>query len=333
MNYSPMRTVLLAALVIALAAGCAATALRIGAGGLGRMAVASGARMGATAAVGRSVASASVLRSGLRGLTSGRAPAVISITRNGSVLHRGRTLATIESDGLLVTREGGREYILGRLTQNRLWALTESGQLSVPVARLRGFVASRGIAIRSAPSASAPRVEILRGNVTAEVLQARDGWYEIRLPNQSTGWVWGALVALAVLHDDDSDESRPSDAGTDALVVLQNGQSIRASAYRVEAGAVHVWDERGLPYTFDENVVSHTVPFSELPAPDEAPIVELANGTAIVGVARAIDTGAVAIDSPTGHTMIVDAGLLKTVPQTVEQQAAVTPEPWRSRSW
>ena len=318
-----MRTALLVALVVALTAGCAATALRFGAGGLGRAAMASGAR---------SVAGASVLRSGLRGLTAGRAPAVVSITRSGSILHRGRTLATLESDGLLVAREGGREVILGRLTQNRLWAVTESGELSAPVARLRGFVPSRGIAVRSGPSATAPRVEVLRGNVTAEVLQVRDGWYEIRLPNQSTGWLWGALVALAVIDEDDAEDPQLGDQGANVLVVLQNGQSMRASAYRVEAGAVHVWDDRGVHYALDRSVVSHTVAFSELPAADEAPTVELVDGTAIMGIARALDTGAVAIDSPSGSTVIVDAALLKQPLQPpVQNETLVAPdESWRS---
>lgn len=326
MKDTPTTRLLLAASVLVLVGGCAA-ALRIGAGGLGRgMAVGAGARIGV--AVGaRTALTHGALRSMLGEVTAaGRAPAVLSITRSGAVVHRGRVLAAIESDGHLIARQGGSEYVLGRLTQNRVWGFTESGG-TVAVGRLRGFIPSRGVAIRSGPSASAPRVEILRGDVTAEVLQVRDGWFEIRLPNQSTGWVWGALVALAVIVDDDEDdEEEPADsgladAGENVLIVLQNGQSLRARTYARHGGALHVWDQEGRHYVFGENLVSDCVPLDELPQAQDTPLVELANGAVIIGTPHLLETGAVAIDSPEGSTIFVDAALVNNPPAPGEAVA------------
>lgn len=333
---SPIRSVVIAAAGALLLSGCAA-ALRLGAGASMRGAVAgSAARFGAGSAIaGRSIAHVSALRTGLGRITGGsRVPATVSITRNGSILHRGRELATIESDGMLIAREGGREFVVGRMTQNRLLGFTEAGELTVPVARLRGFIPSRGIAIRSAPSMSAQRVEILRGNVTAEILQVRDGWYEIRLPNQSTGWLWGSLLALAIVgDDDDSEETSLPEHATDVLLVLQNGQSLRASEIRVESVLVRAWDVAGREYTFDRGIVSHTVPLHELPAVEDAPTLNLVDGTAVVGSARRLMGGAMEIDSTSGSTVIIDASLVEVPADVVESGSKGmldSSEVWRS---
>lgn len=302
--------------------GCAA-AFRLGAGaGLrsaalstgARMAVARGAVGGATAAVGgRTVLGATAVRNGLLELTAGRrAPALLNISRNGTVLHRGKYVATLESNGTLVRAHGGSEYVLGQMTETRLWSVTESGALASPIARLRGFIPSRGVAVRTAPSTGATRVEILRGNVTAEVLQTQNGWFEIRLPNQTTGWVWGGLLALVLLADDseDEDERVPAQAD-DVRVVLQNGSSLRADQLWTNGEIVHV-TEASKHYTLDRAMVSHVIPLAELPPPDDMPFVQLVDGTAVAGVANLIGDGVAEIEVPgEERSVIVDASLIQ----------------------
>ena len=323
MRHARMVLVVILVAILSLPFGGCAAAFRLGAGaGLrsaalstgARMAVARGAVGGATAAVGgRTVLGASAVRNGLLELTAGRrVPTLLNISRNGTVLHRGRYVATLESNGTLVRAHGGSEYVLGQMTETRLWSVTESGALASPVARLRGFIPSRGVAVRTAPSTGATRVEILRGNVTAEVLQTQNGWFEIRLPNQTTGWVWGGLLALVLLADDseDADERVPAQAD-DVLVVLLNGASLRADQLWTDGEIVHV-TEAWKQYTLDRAMVSHVIPLAELPSRDDAPFVQLVDGTAIAGVATIIGDGVAEIEIPGEEkSVVVDAGLIQ----------------------
>lgn len=65
-------------------------------------------------------------------------------------------------------------------------------------------------------------------------------------------------------------------------------------------------------YTLDRAMASHVIPLADLPPRDDAPFVQLVDGTAVPGVARMIQDGMAEIEIPgEERSFIIDAGVIQ----------------------
>lgn len=59
----------------------------------------------------------------------------------------------------------------------------------------RAVVVAEGVVLLDAPAPEAPEARAVPEGVLVQVLGARDGWLEVRLPNGATGWLTAAAIA------------------------------------------------------------------------------------------------------------------------------------------
>lgn len=285
--YSLRSVALVVALGLALGAtGCAAgIAVRTAAAGASRGALARGAAARAVTVPAQTVGARSILRQTMVELTAkGTSRAVVTIDRTGAIKHAGRRLARLKSSGDIVVGEGfsssGR--VVGRITDGRIWEVTASGHALQPIGRVLASVRGRPTAVLTRPANNAPTVGYLRSGVTAELIQVRDAWYQVRLLNDRVGWIWAPFATIATLltlTDDDPDE--PSFA----RITLADGYVLTLRESKSGDTSMHGIDSNGQITIIDSELVEWVDPAREELEADTSGIndIRLIDGSTIVG--------------------------------------------------
>lgn len=159
-----------------------------------------------------------VLSSALYRLTGGGTRiAELSIERSGLIRAGGERLATLETSGGRIVA-GGRVH--GIVNNGIVYEYGPGGE-QMAIARLRGFLPSRGISVTRASDGS--QVFVLQRNVFVDVLEINNGFYLIRLPGGHTEWIGAEFVALAMIAAADDDRACPEGAG---VLVRTSGLAI-----------------------------------------------------------------------------------------------------------
>lgn len=292
---SHLFRLLLPALLVALGFGCAgAVALRgVTAGAAmravgGRALAAGAARAGAGRVAASGAARGSVagiargrLAGALQDLTQGgRIRPVLHVDRIGRISVEGRHLATLTRDGSIVEAStfGGRT--VGFLREGSLYDLAPSGGLGARLGFLRASTgSSRSVLVKSRPGFGAPTEFTLRRSVTAEVISISDRWYEIRLLNGRTGWVWGPAIGLLLLVDESEEEESEPIAGVPSTVVLRSLRSIPASSISREGAVTDLTFITGERIHVATALVKEILPDAgEEAATEYLPVATLMNG-------------------------------------------------------
>jgi len=243
----------------AMTAAARAVATRGGASGLGR--IAAGTSRGTVGrAAGLATARTPLMRSLLRDLTrAGRSRATLSIDRIGRVRLGGRHVATIESSGDIAIGGGlqGSRVVVGRLQNGLVWEVDGAGAVSTPVGRVVARFPGRSVSVMDGTTASARTAQILRNDVTVEVLQIRNDWYHVRLVDGRSGWIYApfALIGIVLMADAEEEESADSRSDLTANMLLSNGQLIWAGNVADGDGYVEGVMEDGSPVILDESIV------------------------------------------------------------------------------
>lgn len=128
---------------------------------------------------------------------------------------------------------------------------------SWPSAELPGL---RGVRLRSGPSLSSTTVEILRSNGAVEVLQVQEGWFEVRLANGVSGWVWAPLLALSTVLVQDDEEARGPEQywearGSTATLFFITGRSLWVESYESTGDVVKLSTAQGERMFLDKSLV------------------------------------------------------------------------------
>jgi hypothetical protein len=204
-----------ASLAVALAgAGCAAELAEGGvaaAAGEEGLAAAGADVLSSEAVAGRAFAELS-LRSGTAGLEVGTSEELLAsrsfralleelsgrpgvrVTAGGMLSVAGEPLV-IEGDGAIVV---GRR-IVGRFSEGQLWEVDPAGDVSRPIGTIRGTTAGTGIRLRAGPSTDAEILIALRRGTAVEIIRVRGNWFEVRISQDRTGWIYGPLLRLTAV--------------------------------------------------------------------------------------------------------------------------------------
>jgi hypothetical protein len=233
---------------------------------------------------------------------------VVTIDRLGRITQQGRYLATIESDGTLTAEAESREFVVGRVKEGELYEVSSAG--ARPVARLRGFVPSRGIRLMTGPGASETTVEVLHSQVAAEILEVRDGWYEIRLPNGATGWIWAPAIAALLIERGSSQSKSCQCVSGPGAILLKTGEIIQYSECREDGGAITLHSTDGRTATIDSALVAEILCGNDARIPVAGTRVELSSGIVLYADTIASEGSAVVITTHTGERLSTDQELV-----------------------
>lgn len=204
----------------------------------GRLGAMAGARAG-TGALARVPAGA--LRASLRQLTrGGRLSARLTIDRAGRIVHEGTELAVLERNGLITVRQAmGERFAVGRLSSGRIWEVTSKSD--VAIGRVRGVSLGRQARVLAEPDGASPVVARLRSSSTVDILQVRDGWYEVRLASGATGWALAPMFGLFTELDTSAEGDSQEEARPRFLrVVLVTSQVLLASGFEGRGDSLHL---------------------------------------------------------------------------------------------
>jgi hypothetical protein len=266
-----------------------------------------GARIAAEAAEsGRVLAPRGALGRALGQLAD--ADSVVGIDRLGRITQQGRYLATIEADGSLTAEGGSGRVLVGRVAEGELYEVSSNGARAV--ARLRGFVPSRGIRLMSTPGTGATSLQILHDEVAAEILRIQDGWYEIRLPDNTTGWVWGPAVAALLIQRDNGNAGTCRCSDAPGAVVLKTGEIIQYQTCEEFRGAVTLHTTAGRAITVDRGLIQTTLCGQDARVPVEGQRVELTTGVVIYAQSIVPTGQAALITMKNGERLSVDRDLV-----------------------
>lgn len=237
------------------ARGGAAAGVRGGSLGAARAGALSGTR-GALAAT----RAGSIPRTPLRGIleeaasSSGRG--FLRVDPAGALYRGGRYVGRVTNRGTIETGSLLREPV-GRIHNGHLWELDAFGTLSRPVGQVTGWVGSRGAPLRTAPNQGLLRH--LSGRTYLEVIEAVDGWYQVRLVDGTTDWMAAPFLALTgvlAIGDDDDESGLSVDEKGLFQIVLASGATLWSSNF-----------------VNDDGIVSLTLPDGETVLLDEAAIL------------------------------------------------------------
>lgn len=312
--------------VCGLTLGCAASAVARGAaaGAIARglagpaagRALASVAGRGALAASAGRAAAGVAARGALRGAlleitAAGRLRPTLSIDRVGRISHAGRHLATLSKDGQILA-EGvhGSRQLIGRLWNGRIWEVDGTGSLLAPIGRVSGVTVGRGVRLYSGPSPRFSTIEILRPQVTVEVLQMSDGWFLVRLAGARTGWVWGPLLGISTaLALDDEDDRLGDGSGDSVIVEVSSGQSLWAERFEWKPELIELSLPGGAEALIDDELIESVEPARSVLDWDwgaRVPRLHLVDGRALA-IERARETrGLAEVVLVSGERLVLD---------------------------
>lgn len=248
---------------------------------------------------------------------------VVSIDHIGRISQAGRYLATIESDGTLTAEAGARRLIVGRVAEGNLYEVSRGSV--IPVARLRGFVPSRGIRLATAPGTAETSFEVLRNEVAAEILEVRNGWYEIRLPDGTTGWVWGPAIAALLISRNTQGQSSCRCADGAGAVLLKTGEIIPYDSCTEDGSAVTLHARDGRTITIDGSLIDEVLCGNDARIPVSGTRVEMSNGIVIYADSVTPVGSAATIATRDGGHVVVDGDLIVMPPNLFPATTAQAP--------
>ncbi len=233
---------------------------------------------------------------------------VVTINRLGQITQEGRYLATIESDGTLTAETSSGRFTVGRVAEGELYEVSPNGARAV--ARLRGFVPSRGIRLMTGPGAGETSVEILRNQVAAEILEVRDGWYEIRLPDGATGWIWAPAIAALLIERGaaHSNSCRCSDGA--GAILLKTGEIIQYQSCAEDGSAITLRTLDGRAITIDGTNVDEVLCGKDARIPVSGTRVELATGLVLYADTIVSDGTAALVTTKEGERLSTERELV-----------------------
>ncbi|WP_444853771.1 hypothetical protein [Sphingosinicella sp.] len=178
----------------------------------------------------------------------GTRTAALTIERGGLIRAGFEPIARLELGGGRLIAQG---EAVGVLEGGTIYEFVNGGR--VPVAALRGFIPSRGVAISSANGTS--RVHIQR-NLFVQVLEIRDGFYRIRLPGGQVEWLAAELVALTMVAAANDADNCGDSLG---LLIRASGQSIAFDNCSRGDGFLHLETADGM-MLIDNSDVAEIIP-------------------------------------------------------------------------
>ena len=264
---------------------------------------------------------AGLLRPALQLRASG---APLTIEMSGAIRQAGRYLATLESDGFLVVERGaGERLLVGKIEDGSIWQAARGGGYE-PVGRLRGFVPGRGIRLRSAPSPFSPAVEILRPNVTAEVVNYRGGWFEVRLLSGERGYVWSPFVALAmVLGAGEQATQTPIQGDAGDCPALTTGRFMPGKIVDSNEGAVGFAVSQGERLVVDRELClssNSPVATSAWDWSRHSSQALLSNGGVLYANARDVEPEAEILELANGTRIVIDPSIIRSFVEPATMQ-------------
>jgi hypothetical protein len=240
----------------------------------------------------------------------GVARPALEIDRIGRISLKGRQIAIIRGEGEIVSEIQGRATLVGRIFDGRIWEVTTEGGLASAIGEIGGYIPGDGLFLRAGPSPFSARVGLLHSDVIADVLQLKDGWYEIRLRSGTTGWIRAPFLAIVTTlyaankrKDGDSEAAGPR-------VFLTSGRVLRATKASENQGAIVAVGADGLPIVLDRSLLAEERRL-QWDWGSHAEHITLSNGFVLLASLRQKNEGAALLDLPNGEHVTVDNLLLK----------------------
>jgi hypothetical protein len=244
------------------------------------------------------------------------------LDKYGRISHEGQPLANLNREGELVANEPGFGRVVGRIRDGQIWEVSETGASATPIGRITGVVPGSGVRMHSGSTVMSPVVEVLRPQVSFEVLRIHEGWFEVRLASGQTGWVWAPFVTVSSFLFAGGREERQEGSDTTAdtfAVSLTTGRNLWAQHTDRIDQAVDVRTADGQRVIMDGSLIrridraNHGM---EWDWSTRAEKIEFRDGRAIAGRRQSIDGGAVIIHLETGQRIISDASLIALAEST-----------------
>lgn len=236
---------------------------------------------------------------------------IVTIDRFGRIITgSGRNLATIESNGTLTAEAGSSRVIVGRVAEGELYEVSRAG--ARPIARLRGFVPSRGIRMMTGPGTGEASFQVLRDQVAAEILEVRQGWYEIRLPSGEIGWVWAPAVAALLIERGAGHTNSCQCQNGSGAVILKTGEIIQYQSCSEYGSAVILQSADGRMITVDRSMVEEFLCGNDARIPVAGTRVELATGVVLYADTINRDGTAALITMRQGERLSTESDLVTT---------------------
>lgn len=260
-----------------------------------------------------------------------------TIDEAGVVYRAGAVWGEIEGDGeIFMNNSSFGRRVVGRIAEGQI--LEYAGGRTLPIGQLRAFIPGEGARLLASPDPIAEAIQALPGEVTGDVLEIRNGWFEIQLQNGLRGWVWGPTTAVeATFLMAAGHRSSPRQSGAASRrIALSTGRSLVGTIQSAgEATRVQLQDGRTV--VLDSSLL--------LPVEGEGRGVDFdcTSGTARVALSndetlfvsswtRQNDTYVFAF--PRGLRMYSDASLVREIEEPrYSLPPAPASEAWRKRGW
>ena len=259
---------------------------------------------------------------------------VLRIASSGRIAFQGRHLATLTRQGeILSTATGSRP--IGLVRNGQLIPLTKAGRPNAPIGRITGVTPGSGVRLYDGPGfGSKPVIRITKPEVAFDVLQVQNDWYEIRLANQQTGWLWAPYAALSLLLLNDEATWNPEKSSV-VNVVLKNGEALWGKVSDVTPETIRLIDEDERPLLIDRSIIFRIDRIhgdrTEWDWTAGMSKVHLTNGTKLLGERYEVRDDALVLHLPgESSEIVIDDALWDSVSVSnipTDEDLAMEPEP------
>ena len=138
----------------------------------------------------------SVLEAINRSRSFGSARPVLRIDNLGRIYSASEYIGTLESSGVIVRGSLAKE-VIGRVGNRFIYEADALGFAGRPIAELRAWTI-RPANLRMSPNENSSLVARISKGARVEVIRIDQGWYEIKLVDETQGWIYAPLVGAAV---------------------------------------------------------------------------------------------------------------------------------------